>query len=59
MEHKTLSVVLDWRPRDSAPRGGSMPPLSEAAIEQLAELWCEVLLENLRRHPIEPMRRAS
>ena len=31
-----------------------MPPLTEAMIEQLAELWCEALLANLRRHPIEP-----
>jgi hypothetical protein len=35
-------------------------PLPENVIEQLAELWCEALLANLRRHPIgQPMRRAS
>jgi hypothetical protein len=35
-------------------------PLSDALVEQLAELWCEALLANLRRHPIQPsIRRAS
>lgn len=35
-------------------------PLPEDVVEQLAELWCEALLANLRRHPIEPpMRKAS
>lgn len=29
-----------------------MPPLPESIIEQLAELWCEALLANLRRHPL-------
>lgn len=28
-------------------------PLPEAVVEQLAELWCDVLVANLRRHPIE------
>jgi hypothetical protein len=27
-------------------------PLPDDAIEALAELWCEALLANLRRHPI-------
>jgi hypothetical protein len=36
-----------------------MPPLPEPLIEQLAELWCEALLANLRRHPIEGLKRAS
>jgi hypothetical protein len=37
-----------------------LPPLPDAIIEQLAELWCEALLANLRRHPIQPeIRKAS
>lgn len=28
--------------------------LPEDLIERLAEFWCEALLANLRRHPIEP-----
>ena len=32
-------------------------PLPESTIEQLADLWCEALLANLRRHPIEPPQR--
>jgi hypothetical protein len=42
------------------PENVEMPPLPEAVIEQLAELWCEAILSNLRRHPIQPeIRRAS
>ena len=33
--------------------------LPEAVVEQLAELWCEALLANLRRHPIQHTRRVS
>lgn len=29
-----------------------MRPLPEPAIEQLAELWCDVFMANLRRHPL-------
>ena len=36
-----------------------MPPLSETIIERLAELWCEALLANLRRHPIPALQRVS
>jgi hypothetical protein len=31
-------------------------PLPESVIEQLAELWCDVFMANLRRHPIPPER---
>jgi hypothetical protein len=31
-------------------------PLPDSVIEQLAELWCDVFLANLRRHPIQPER---
>jgi hypothetical protein len=35
-------------------------PLPDVVVEQLAELWCEALLANLQRHPIEPsLKRAS
>lgn len=35
------------------PRPPARQPLPEHVIEALAELWCEALLANLRRHPIE------
>jgi hypothetical protein len=31
-------------------------PLPESVVEQLAELWCEVFMANLQRHPIAPDR---
>lgn len=34
-------------------------PLPDAVVEQLADLWCEALLANLQRHPIEGLKRAS
>jgi hypothetical protein len=35
-------------------------PLPDSVVEQLAELWCEALLANLLRHPVEPsLKRAS
>lgn len=36
-----------------------MPPLPESLIEQLAELWCEALLANIRRHPLPTTPRVS
>jgi hypothetical protein len=34
--------------------------LPDSVIEQLAELWCEALLANLRRHPVaRPISTAS
>jgi hypothetical protein len=52
--------VLPWRDRGAAqPRGSNIAPLPEPVIEQLADLWCEVLLESLRRRPIESMQKAS
>ena len=41
-------------PSTEQPMGDSLP---EDLIEHLAELWCEVLLENMRRHPIEASER--
>lgn len=44
----------------SAPQEPGQPmrqPLPEEVVEQLARLWCEALLANLRRHPIEPSAR--
>jgi hypothetical protein len=35
-------------------------PLPDVVVEQLAELWCDVLLGDLQRHPIEhPIQHAS
>ena len=40
--------------------GAPVNPLPESVIEQLAELWCEALLANLRRHPVaRPISSAS
>jgi hypothetical protein len=37
-----------------------LPRLPDALVEQLAELWCEALLANLQRYPIQPeIRKAS
>lgn len=37
-----------------------MRPMPEETIDRLADLWCEALLANLRRHPVsEPLKRAS
>jgi hypothetical protein len=50
MEPRIISTPEQPMPRN----------LPEAVIEQLAELWCEALLANLRRHPVtRPGRRAS
>lgn len=44
----------------SSDAGVPRRPLPDAVVEQLAELWCEALLANLRRHPIpHPLSRAS
>jgi hypothetical protein len=40
--------------------GAPVNPWPESVIEQLAELWCEALLANLRRHPVpRPVSSAS
>ena len=40
--------------------GAPVDSLPESVIEQLAELWCEALLANLRRHPLaRPLSSAS
>ena len=54
----TTPAIPDIIPTQEAPVEPREVP--EAVIEQLAELWCEALLTNLRRHPIEPaVQRAS
>jgi hypothetical protein len=58
--------------RDESLRGGDrtigilgartltpVTPLPEPIIEQLAELWCEALWWNVRRHPLPTTERAS
>ncbi len=56
--------ITPFAPRDVDRRRDEdrdmLPPLPEHVIEQLADLWCELLLADLERHPLEPpMRRAS
>ena len=46
-------------PPDSKPDVPMRRPLPESVVEKLAELWCEALLANLQRHPIEGLKRAS
>jgi hypothetical protein len=51
-------AVLDVSSGPARPDSGAapdtarmMPPLPEPVIEQLADLWCELILANLRGHP--------
>ena len=54
--HRSMEPVIIPSSTDTA----SSRPLPESAVEQLAELWCQALLANLRRHPIQaPIRHAS
>lgn len=54
------SKLLPWRARDAAPDERNIPPMPEAMIERLSDLWVEVLLADLERHPVKPlMQRAS
>jgi hypothetical protein len=42
------------------PEARIMTALPDSVVEQLAELWCEALLTNLRKHPVQPsLKRAS
>jgi len=55
-EHPTsngdVGKVLRWPTSDAEPDLRNISPMPEHIIEQLADLWCEVLLESLNRHPV-------
>lgn len=46
-------------PSDANINNAPRRPLPEAVVERLADLWCEALLANLQRRPIEGLKRAS
>jgi hypothetical protein len=52
--------LLPWRIREPATDGGNIPPMPEAMIERLSDLWVEVLLADIERHPVSGIvRKAS
>lgn len=47
-----VGKVLRWTASNTNPDRRNIPPMPEHIVEELADLWCAVLLESLRRHPI-------